>query len=264
MGDGGGSVGAAASTYRWEQSDGRSWEDLEEDASGQLHDVHAAAHYKRQRLEYASRSAKRRMVRFVTLVIDLSIGLDPVHNTDLRPNPFTVRAPPPLSSRPVVRAVDPAERGALCGVVCHPTQVFRKLAEQFIIEFFEQNPVSQLGIVVTRDKQAKMVSHIGGSPKRHIAKLEKEWSHNPSGQPTLEKSLKIAQQALLGTPTYGSREVLVLYGSVHTVDPGDVHETIVELGRNGIRSRCGRGSLPVRHHLAWAAASPRASMMRCS
>lgn len=116
-------------------------------------------------------------------------------------------------------------------------QVFRRLVDQFITEFFEQNPVSQLGVVVTRDKQASMASHVGGSPKRHIAKLEKLWNSDPSGQPTMEKSLKIAQQALLGTPTYGSREVLVLYGSMHTVDPGDVHETIAELNRHGIRSR---------------------------
>lgn len=77
--------------FRWEQNDGRSWEDLEEDASGQLHDAQAAAHYKRQRLEYASRSAKRRMVRYLVLIVDLSSGLDPNHNRDLRPNPFTVR-----------------------------------------------------------------------------------------------------------------------------------------------------------------------------
>ena len=45
-------------SYRWEASAERSWDDLEEDSSGLLHDAQAAAHYKTQRLEYASRSAK--------------------------------------------------------------------------------------------------------------------------------------------------------------------------------------------------------------
>jgi transcription initiation factor TFIIH subunit 2 len=192
-------------SYRWEASAERSWDDLEEDSSGLLHDAQAAAHYKTQRLEYASRSAKRRMVRYMVLVVDLSLGLDPKLNTELRPNPFTV---------------------------------FRRLVEMFINDFFEKNPVSQLGIVVTRDKHAHLVSHIGGSPKQHVAKMEKEWSENPSGQPTLENSLRIAQQALLGTPTYGSREIVVLFGSAHTVDPGDIHEAITDLRSHGIRSRC--------------------------
>ena len=109
--------------------------------------------------------------------------------------------------------------------------------ELFINEFFEQNPVSQLGLVVTRDKQARMVSHIGGSPKQHLANMEKQWGEDPCGQPTLEKSLKIAQQALLGTPTYGSREVIVLYGSARTVDPGDIHDAIDGLSARGIRAR---------------------------
>ena len=37
----------AVGSYRWEQTE-RSWEDLEEDADGQLRDGAAAAHYKRQ------------------------------------------------------------------------------------------------------------------------------------------------------------------------------------------------------------------------
>lgn len=107
-GNGGGGRALAVGSYRWEQTE-RSWEDLQEDADGQLHDAAAAAHYKRQRLEYASRSAKRRMVRYVVLVLDLSVGLS---DHDLRPNRFTV---------------------------------FRSLVEQLIDTFFDQNPVSQLG-----------------------------------------------------------------------------------------------------------------------
>ena len=45
----------------------------------------------------------------------------------------------------------------------------------------------------------------------------------------------MAAAALLRTPTYGSREILVLYGSTHTVDSGDIHHTIRDLADHGIR-----------------------------
>ena len=190
---------AAAGSYAWEQT-ARSWEDLEEDASGQLRDAAAAAHYKRQRLEYASRSAKRRMVRYVVLVLDLSSGLA---DHDLRPNRFSV---------------------------------FRTLVEQLIDTFFDQNPVSQLGVVVTRNKRAALVSQVGGSPSQHKKNLERSWSEDPSGQPSLQQALQVATTVLLQTPTYGSREILVMYGSVHTVDSGDIHATIASVADHGIRA----------------------------
>ena len=202
--EGGGNL---AATYTWEQTD-RSWEDLQEDESGQLHDAQVAAHFKRQRLEYASRSAKRRMVRYVTLLLDLSVGLN---EHDLRPNRYSV-------FHDLVAGKE--ER-----------------ADGFVDTFFDQNPVSQLGVVGMRDKRALEVSQMSGSPSQHKKKVAACFAgaEGGSGQPSLMQGLLVAAAALLRTPTYGSREILVLYGSTHTVDSGDIHHTIRDLADHGIR-----------------------------
>ena len=92
------------------------------------------------------------------------------------------------------------------------------------------------GVVVTRNKRATLVSQVGGSPSQHKKNLEKCWSEDPAGQPSLQQALQVATTVLLQTPTYGSREILVLYGSVHTVDSGDIHGTIGSVADHGIRA----------------------------
>jgi transcription initiation factor TFIIH subunit 2 len=36
------------------------------------------------------------------------------------------------------------------------------LAEQFVNEFFDQNPISQLGLIITRDGLAEKLTELGG------------------------------------------------------------------------------------------------------
>lgn len=43
-----------------------------------------------------------------------------------------------------------------------------KLLEDFVDEFFYQNPISQLGIIITRNKRAEKVSELVGNSKKHI------------------------------------------------------------------------------------------------
>lgn len=39
---------------------------------------------------------------------------------------------------------------------------FFQLLEYFIEEYFDQNPISQLGIIVTKNKRAEKVTELGG------------------------------------------------------------------------------------------------------
>lgn len=41
-----------------------------------------------------------------------------------------------------------------------------KLLEGFIDEFFEQNPIAQMGVIVTRNKRAEKLSDLAGTSKR--------------------------------------------------------------------------------------------------
>lgn len=43
-----------------------------------------------------------------------------------------------------------------------------KLLEDFIEEFFYQNPISQLGVIITRNKRAEKISDLAGNSKKHI------------------------------------------------------------------------------------------------
>lgn len=99
----------------------------------------------------------------------------------------------------------------------------------FITEFFEQNPISQLGIIGTRDGLALTVSPLSGNPNDHISNIQKLYEQGPKGQPSLQNALNMARAALFHAPTHTTREVLILFGSLLSSDPGDIHTTIAAL-----------------------------------
>lgn len=99
----------------------------------------------------------------------------------------------------------------------------------FITEFFEQNPISQLGIIGTRDGLALIISPLSGNPNDHISNVQKMHEQEPKGQPSLQNALDMARATLLHAPTHTTREVLILFGSLLSSDPGDIHATISAL-----------------------------------
>ena len=99
----------------------------------------------------------------------------------------------------------------------------------FITEFFEQNPISQLGIIGTRDGLALTISPLSGNPNDHISNLKKLHEQEPKGQPSLQNALDMARAALFHAPTHATREILILFGSLLSSDPGDIHTTISAL-----------------------------------
>ena len=104
----------------------------------------------------------------------------------------------------------------------------------FITEFFEQNPISQLGIIGTRDGLALTISPLSGNPNDHIANVQKLQDQEPKGQPSLQNALDMARAALFHGPTHTTREVLILFGSLISSDPGDIHITISALVKSHI------------------------------
>ena len=43
-----------------------------------------------------------------------------------------------------------------------------KLLESFVNEFFDLNPISQLGIISTKKKRSEKITELSGNPKKHI------------------------------------------------------------------------------------------------
>lgn len=129
-----------------------------------------------------------------------------------------------------------------------------RYAQDFVQEFFEQNPISQLAIVGMHDGIAVMISDLSGKPDDHQMALlavragtilssavvgvpitTKVIPREPKGKPSLQNALEMARALLYHTPTHGTRETIIILGALLSVDPTDIHETIGACVRDRIK-----------------------------
>jgi transcription initiation factor TFIIH subunit 2 len=110
-----------------------------------------------------------------------------------------------------------------------------RYATEFVTEYFEQNPISQLGIIGMRDGIAVRISDMSGNPTEHIEKLKTLRDQQPQGNPSLQNALEMSRAALFHAPSHGTREILIIYGALLSSDPGDINETIAALITDRIR-----------------------------
>lgn len=71
-----------------------------------------------------------------------------------------------------------------------------RYAKEFVVEFFEQNPISQLGFIGMRDGVATRISDLSGNPLDHIAALETLPEQDPKGFLSIQNALNMAHGAL--------------------------------------------------------------------
>ncbi|KAK9369439.1 Ssl1-like-domain-containing protein [Lipomyces kononenkoae] len=194
---------SAAGGYIWEDSIQRSWDVVQEDAGGSLAGVVAELVQagKRKRLHYDTTPVQRGIIRHLILTLDLSTSMS---EKDLRPTRY---------------------------------QLSISYAIQFVTDYFEQNPISQLGIIGMRDGLANLVSQLGGNPTEHIAALQALRKKDPSGDPSLQNALEMARGALYHVPSHGTKEVVIIFGSLLSCDPGDIHKTVGTLKAENVRVR---------------------------
>ncbi|KAJ3679994.1 hypothetical protein LUZ60_016272 [Juncus effusus] len=194
-------------TEAWERAyaDERSWEDLQEDESGLLRPIDTKtivhAQYRKRLLLRSSAAASSRiqkgLIRYLYVVIDLSKAASEM---DYRPSRMAVVA---------------------------------KHTEAFIREFFDQNPLSHIGLITIKDGLAHRLTQIGGSPESQIKALMGKLEC--SGEASLQNAMELVHGYLSEIPSYGHREVLVLYSALNTCDPGDVMETVERCKKAKIR-----------------------------
>jgi transcription initiation factor TFIIH subunit 2 len=104
-----------------------------------------------------------------------------------------------------------------------------RYATEFVVEYFEQNPISQLGVIGMRDGIAVRVSDMSGNPTDHVTAINALREKEPQGHPSLQNALEMARAALFHAPSHGTREILLIFGSLLSSDPGDIHTTISTL-----------------------------------
>lgn len=210
--------------HNWEAVDGSSmWHDVREDADGNLltdgTHMSLAARIRRRRHRLAStdlaRSQKRlvrHMLRHVYLVLDCSRW-----------------------SREKDPALPPARMRLETTI---------NLAGEFATEFYDQNPLGHLGVVLCQDGEAEMLTSLGGSPSKHrlalaaalATELGKKGGPDVGGEFSLQNGIEVAGRSLGYAPRYGSREIIVVASALTTCDPGDIlGETLPRLLHAGIR-----------------------------
>lgn len=189
----------------WERAyaDDRSWESLQEDESGLLKPIDTKtlvhAQYRRRLLLRSApqNRIQKGLIRYLYAVLDFSKAASA---TDYRPSRMAVVA---------------------------------KTTETFIREFFDQNPLSLIGLITIKDGVAHCLTELGGTPDSQIKALMDKLEC--SGDASLQNSLELVHEYLSRIPSYGHREVLILYSALNTCDPGDIMETIKKCKKDKIR-----------------------------
>ncbi|XP_061393555.1 general transcription factor IIH subunit 2 [Musca vetustissima] len=187
--------------YRWETGYEKTWEAIKEDDDGLLDSAIADIIQKAKRKRQAQKTMQNKlgMMRHLYLMLDCSESMSV---PDLKPTRL------------------------LCTL---------KLLEKFIEEFFDQNPISQMGLIVLKGKRAEKVTELTGTAKLHLKALDGLQKINLVGEPSLQNGLDLALKTLKVVPSHASREVLIIMGSLTTCDPIDINLTIDALKQESIR-----------------------------
>ncbi|KAH9514154.1 General transcription factor IIH subunit 2 [Bulinus truncatus] len=187
--------------YRWETEYEKTWEELHEDESGSLKaSIDDILHRAKKRLlSERVTNVRLGMMRHLFVVIDASSAMS---DQDLKPTRLIATL---------------------------------KLLEFFIEEYFDQNPISQLGLIISRNKRAEKITELGGNPRRHIKALQNLSSQACQGEFSLQNSLELALSTLKHMPSHASREILIIMGSLTTCDPGDVREIVKIVAKANVR-----------------------------
>ncbi|KAE8231746.1 hypothetical protein CF326_g3234 [Tilletia indica] len=193
------SSGGAA--YRWEATYKRSWDTVHEDESGSLTGTiqNLVDANKRRRTLRNEAPVQRGIIRHLVLILDLS---EAMLEKDMRPNRWDLSL---------------------------------QFSREFVNEYFDQNPIGQLSVLATRDGIAERIIPMGGNTMDHVATLSNKRRFEPQGEPSLQNALEMARSSLSHLPASNSREVLIIFGSLTTSDPGNIHDTMSALKRDNVR-----------------------------
>lgn len=189
-----------ASGYRWETDYERTWEALKENEDGLLQpSIEEMLQKNKRRRALMKKNLRLGIMRHIYLILDFAEAMT---KNDLKPTRH-------------------------CCML--------KILEMFLSEFAGLNPISQLGIIITRNKRFEVISPLSSEMKTHLANIEKLKKDPCVGEPSLQNSLEAAMTVLKHMPSHTSKEIIVVMGSLTTCDPGDIHSTIQQLSYYNIR-----------------------------
>ncbi|KAJ2662031.1 hypothetical protein IWW48_002090 [Coemansia sp. RSA 1200] len=188
--------------YAWEEEYKRSWDAIQEDDSGSIQS--AVKHMSEQQLRRKRRprdtsAIQRGIIRHLVVVVDQS---DSMGIKDMLPSRI------------------------------HATLA---VLHSFVGEFFDQNPISQISVIATKDGLAEKLSDLSGNPVDHVNALGDRRNRDLAGEPSVQNALELAMHTLRRAPTHGVREIVCVLGSLTTCDPGDIERTLDALKHCDVR-----------------------------
>ncbi|OBZ67139.1 TFIIH basal transcription factor complex p47 subunit [Grifola frondosa] len=194
-------VSARAQPYAWEATYTRSWDTVQEDEAGSLQGAveDLVARGRRRRLLAPAAAIRRTIIRHLVLLLDLSSAM---MDRDMRPTRF---------------------------------DLMLQYSREFITEWFDQNPLGQIGIVGMRSGIGERIQEMSGNPQEVLKAISERHKLEPNGEPSLQNAIEMARSSMSHLPTHSSREILIVFGSLTTCDPGNIHETLHECVKDRIR-----------------------------
>ncbi|KAJ2464185.1 hypothetical protein GGI02_005051, partial [Coemansia sp. RSA 2322] len=196
-----GGMKGADGGYAWEEEYKRSWDMIQEDESGSIQSIVTGLNDQRSRKRRVrdTDAVQRGIIRHVVLIIDESENMS-------------------------MRDYSPTR-----------IQVALNMVIAFIGEYFDQNPISQLSIIATKDGLAEKLTDLSGNPMDHINALKEKANKDLAGEPSLQNAVELGMHTLKRAPTHGSREIVCVFGSLTTCDPGDIEQTLDALKAAEVR-----------------------------
>ncbi|KAI0733137.1 Ssl1-like-domain-containing protein [Fomitopsis betulina] len=187
--------------YAWEASYTRSWDTVQEDEAGSLQGAveDLIARGRRRRLLAPAAAIRRTIIRYLVLLLDLSSAM---MDRDMRPTRF---------------------------------DLMLQYTREFITEWFDQNPLGQIGIVGMRAGIGERLGGMSSNPQEVLKAISERHKLEPTGEPSLQNAVDMARASMSHLPTHSSREITVIFGSLTTCDPGNIHETLAECVKDRIR-----------------------------
>ncbi|KAG8977398.1 hypothetical protein FRC05_001796 [Tulasnella sp. 425] len=195
------SKGKGGDGYAWEGSISRTWDQVREDDGGslELSVQEAIARARRKKLQQSGQAVRRTIIRHLVLMIDLSRSMT---DRDLRPSRFDLSL---------------------------------EYARAFISEWFDQNPLGQIGVVALRNGIGERMGEMSGNPQDVLRSIADRDKLLPAGEPSLQNAIEMARGTMSHLPSHASREIVVIFGSLTTCDPDNIFDTLEGCVKDKIR-----------------------------
>ncbi|CAD6587511.1 MAG: hypothetical protein TREMPRED_004776 [Tremellales sp. Tagirdzhanova-0007] len=189
----------------WEGTYERTWDSLQEDPEGGLQFAveQLLARGRRKRALMSEAPLRRSIIRHMFVILDLS---DSMRDKDFRPSRW---------------------------------EVTLSYLKNYVTEWFDQNPLGQVGVILLRDRLSEVLVPMGGNPQEILAQLSDKRKLEPSGEPSLQNGLLMAKGGMSHLPSTSSLETLVIFSSISTADPDgpiSIHQTLSDLVTTRIRT----------------------------